>query len=115
MRLDNEGYEKLKGWSQETNLDFSFLVRDAIAKYLDGQPAHQNDTRPTVGPVMPAAAFALTGPYRAWSGDLRAELRNRFLTLLALSHVTAECWPKTKGIREVYVALLSVCHHLGIV
>ena len=105
VRLKNEGYEKLRLRSQETNLDFSFIVRDALGRYLDGES--------TASHVMPAESFKLTGPYRR-GDDLRVELRRRFLDLLALSHVTAEYWSKTKGIREVYVGLLALSHHLDI-
>src|SRR5206468_8233383 len=98
-------YEKLRLRSQETNLDFSFIVRDALGRYLDGES--------TASHVMPAEAFKLTGPYRR-GDDLRVELRKRFLDLLALSHITAEYWSKTKGIREVYAGLLGLCEHLGI-
>jgi len=113
VRLNNEGYARLHGRSQEVRLDISFLVREAIAKYLYAGSGPEAKTS-VASQVMPAEAFKLTGPYRAWCGDLRVELRKRLLTLLALSHVTAEFWSKTKGIRDVYVGLLGLCQHLGI-
>ena len=114
IRVGDEDYEKLRQRCQDATLDLSFLIRDAIGTYLEGGTPAQEAKRTDTGLVMPPEAFALTGPYRAWSGDLRIELKERFLELLALAHTAAEHWPKTKGIREVYVALLSVCQHLGI-
>jgi hypothetical protein len=114
VRLKNEGYEKLSRRSQETNLDFSFIVRDALGRYLDGGSAESGTATPAGSHGMPREAFMLAGPYRAWSGDLRVELRKRILELIAVAHVTAGYWPKTKGIREVYAGLLGLCHHLGI-
>ena len=113
VRLDNEGYAKLQRRSQEAGLDLSFLVREAIGRYLNGTSADPGTATPASGQVMPAEAFRLTGPYRR-GDDLRVELRKRFLDLLALSHVTAEYWSKTKGIREVYAGLLALCQHLRI-
>jgi hypothetical protein len=42
------------------------------------------------------------------------ELRKRFLDLLALSHSTAQNWPKSPGTREVYSGLLGLAQYLGI-
>jgi hypothetical protein len=114
IRLGDEDYERLHMRSQDADLDFSFLVREAITKYLDSASADPSARTPATGLFMPPEAFALEGPYRAWCGDLRVELRKRFLELLALSHVTAEHWSKTSGIREVYAGLLALGAHLGI-
>lgn len=113
IRLGDEAYEKLQKRSQEANLDFSFLIRKAIEGYLEDEDVEQRAIK-VANPVMPDEAFALAGPFRGWSGDLRVELRQRFLELLALAHTTAKNWPKTRGIREVYIALLSAGQHLGI-
>lgn len=113
IRLDNEVYESLQGRSQELGLDRSFLIREAILKYLDGEASDPEAMKSSARHAMPPEAFALTAPFRAWNGDLRTELRKRFLELLALANVTAEHWPKTKGMREVYLGILAVCEHLG--
>ena len=114
IRLDTQAYEKLRAKSQAVDLDLSFLVRDALAKYLDQKAPEAREDRGAGGLVMPDEAFALTGPYRAWSGDLRTELRERFLDLMAIAHSAAQTWPKSAGIREVYAGLLSLAHNLGI-
>jgi len=115
IRLGDDDYEKLQKRGLETSLDISFLVREALSKYLaDGGTAAPEPTPARTGLFMPDQAFALTGPYRAWSGDLRVELRKRFLDLLALAHSTAQTWPRSPGIREVYAGLLALGQHLGI-
>jgi hypothetical protein len=101
IRIDDQSHEKLQNRSQETGLDFSFLVRDALGRYLSDAGTNH---------VMPAEALALTAPYRAWSGDLRAELRKQLLALLALSHTTAGQFPRTPGVREAYIAILEAYH-----
>jgi len=113
IRLGNEDYEKLQKRSQEASLDFSFLVREALGRYFsDAGTADQGAKPAGTGLAMPADAFALTGPYRAWSGDLRTELRKRLREMLALSHATADQYPRTKGVREVYMAVLEAYHQL---
>jgi len=116
IRLGEEDYGKLQKRRQEATLDLSFVVRDALRKYFaDGGTTDREPKAPHAGQVMPAEAFALTPPYRAWSGgDLRTELRKRFLDLLALAHTAAQNWPRTPGIREVYSGLLGLGLHLGI-
>ena len=112
IRLEEQCFEKLQMRSQETNLDFSFLVREAMGRYLDGGTTAQ-EARPTDTGFMPPEAFALTGPYRAWSGDLRQELRKRLLDMLALAYSAADQYPRTKGVREVYQTVLEAYHQLN--
>lgn len=115
IRIDDQSYEKLQRRSQDAGLDFSFLIREAIGRYFsEAGTADQQAQSAGTGQVMPPEAFALTPPYRAWSGDLRAELRKRFLDFLALAHSTAQTWPKSPGIREVYAGLLALAPYLGI-
>jgi len=114
IRIDDQSYEKLQKRSQEVNLDFSFLIREAIGRYFsEAGTADQQAQSAGTGQVMPPEAFALTGPYRAWSGDLRMELKKRLKQMLALSHTTAEHYPRTKGIREVYLAILGAYYQLN--
>ena len=116
IRLGEEDFGRLQKRCQETGLDFSFIVRDALSEYFaDSGTTDQEPKPPRAGQVMPAEAFALTPPYRAWSGgDLRTELRKRLLDLLALAHTATQSWPKTPGVREVYSGLLELGLHLGI-
>src|SRR5437773_2005015 len=114
VRLSNEGYEKLRTRSRDAGFDLSFLVRNAIAKCLDSEVAGAQTGTPPVNRTMPAEAFVLTGPYRAWSGDLRAEVRRQFTQLLAASHTCAQHWPKTPGVRESYAGLLELCSLFGL-
>ena len=114
IRLDDESHENLRKRSQEVGLDVSFLLRQAINKYLEEGAAGQVAKCAAAIPGMPAEAFSLEGDYRAWSGDLRKELRRQFLQLLAVAHTTADHWPRTAGIREVYVGLLELGRYLEI-
>ena len=98
IRLDDEAHERLQKRSESLNLDVSFLARTAINRYLDSGTPAQEPKPDYTNLVMPDEAFSLTPPYRAWSGDLRVELKKRFLDLLALAHSTAQIWPKSPGV-----------------
>jgi len=95
--------------------DVSFVVRQALEAFLNGDAENgEGRSTPCGSHVMPPEAFALTGPYRAWSGDLRVEVRRRFTELLAASHVCAQHWPKAPGVRESYAGLLALAPHFGL-
>ena len=115
IRLSDEDYERLQKRCSETSLDISFLVREALSSYLSQTGITDKPSQPAdTGLVMPDEAFGMTPPYRAFSGDLRAELRKRFLDFLALAHSTAQIWPRSPGVREIYSGLLGLAHYLGI-
>jgi len=116
FRIENGDYERLSGRSRDTGLDCSYLIRRAIAEYLEGEPRARDTKSEHVAPraVLPAEAFALTPPFRGWPGDLRAELKKRYMEMLALASITVAHWPRTKGIREVYDGLLELAHYLDI-
>ena len=114
VRIDVDVDKRLRERCRKAGVDASFMIREALSRFLDRDTAGCHGTMPHKDLVMPPEAFSLTPPYRAWSGDLRVELRKRFLDLLALAYATAEFYPKTAGTREVYMALLEACHHLGI-
>ena len=115
VRLSDDMYEKLRLRSAASDLDVSCLVREAVDRYIAETAVSTHASQGEAGgPVMPAEAFALEGPYRAWPGDLRVELRKRFLQLLAIAHVTILNWPKTQGVREVYAGLLALSKYLNI-
>jgi hypothetical protein len=103
--------EKLHKYSKELNVDISTLVRSAITQYLD----NNSQTLKVIDDAMPPEAFQHTGPFLAWGkGDLRIELKSRLKQLLALAFVCQKHYPKTKGMRDVYLNLLPICRHLGI-
>jgi hypothetical protein len=115
IRIDDQCFEKLQSRCQATGLDTSFVVREAPNRYLSEAGIMNAQAKPSsTGLAMPDEAFSLTPPYRAFSGDLRVELRKQFLKLLALAHSTAQIWPRSPGIREVYAGLLALAHYLGI-
>jgi hypothetical protein len=114
LRIDDQIHEKLMKQCRDLNLDASFVVREALGRYF-------SETGTADSPVlsagakyaMPPEAFALAGPYRAFSGDLRAALKKRLLDMLALAHSTADQYPRTKGVREAYRAILEAYHLLN--
>jgi hypothetical protein len=114
LRLSDEDFGKLQSRCQDTGLDISFIIREALSSHLSGAaPADQGGNPDSTNHAMPPEAFALAGPYRAFSGDLRAELRKQLKVLLALAHSTADQYPRTKGVREAYLAILNAYHQLN--
>ncbi|MBZ5499139.1 MAG: hypothetical protein LAP85_22295 [Acidobacteriia bacterium] len=114
IRLGDEDYAKLQNRCQAMNLDTSFVVKEALGRYFSDSGTTSQEAKPaSTSQVMPAEGFERLGPYRAWSGDLRAELRKRLLEMLALSYATAEQFPRTKGVREVYIAVLDAYYLLN--
>jgi len=115
VRVSGQTRESLKRRCRESGYDVSFVVRQALEAFLNGEAENgEGHGSPNGGHVMPQEAFALTGPYRAWSGDLRVEVRRRFTELLAAAHVCAQHWPKTPGVRESYARLLELCPFFGL-
>ena len=89
-------------------------MRDAIAKYLDGDLADLHTGTPPVKRALPSEAFQLTPPYMAWSGDLRCEAKRLYAQALACAFVCAQHWPKAPGVRESYAGLLALAPHFGL-
>lgn len=115
IRLGDEDYEQLQKRCRETSLDASFMIREALNSYLSKAGTTSKTAQPkNTGLAMPDEAFKMTPPYRAWSGDLRVELRKRFLDFLALAHSTAQTWPRSPGTREVYAGLLELTQYFRI-
>jgi hypothetical protein len=114
LRINDQCFEKLQSRCREAGLDTSFVVRDALGRYFaDSGTMSQEAKLASTGQVMPAEGFERLGPYRAWSGDLRAELRKRLLEMLAISYATVEQFPRTPGVREVYLAVLDAYYQLN--
>ncbi len=113
IRLGEEDFGRLQNRCQETGLDISFVVRDAVGRYFSDASTADDQQPASTAQFMPAEAFSLTGPYRAWSGDLRAQMRKRLVDMLALAHTTADQYPRTKGVREAYLAVLDAYYQLG--
>ena len=115
VRLSGQTCESLKRRCQESGCDSSFVVRQALDGFLEGdEGSGEGRGSPGGVHVIPAEVFALTGPYRAWSGDLRVEVRRQFTQLLAASHTCAQHWPKTQGVREAYAGLLELSPFFGL-
>ena len=108
VRLDQELYEKVQGYCHDATLDYSALVRKALADYLNSDTASQAKVNST----MPSEALRLIGRYQTWGYDLREQFRTRFLELLAMAHATSKRWPRTEWVREVYLGLIQLYQHL---
>jgi hypothetical protein len=108
FRLNPGLYEKLQKHSQDIGLDISAVIRAAVTQYIDSDATSQDKANLS----MPAEALALIGPFQVWGSDIREELRLRFLKMLAMAHVTMGRWPKTKWVKELYMALLPLYQFL---
>ena len=114
FRVPNATYELLQKRCGGMGCDVSFVVRQALEAFLNGDMGNGKGRGSPGGHLMPAEAFAQTGPYRAWSGDLRVEVKRQFTQLLAASHTCAQHWPKTPGVRESHAGLLELCPLFGL-
>jgi hypothetical protein len=109
VRLNPESSERLEKLCQESGNDVSRVVRQALDVFMASKPGMGLINAPPKRLSPPAAIIPLTAPYRAWgNGDARVELRSLFIQLLAVSFALSELYPRTKGPREIYEALLPL-------
>jgi hypothetical protein len=109
LRLNPNLYGRLEKHSQDIGVDLSSVVRAAIANYLSGDPVSKDKAHA----AMPPEALALTGRYQVAGSDLKEKLRENFLQLLAMAHVTSQRWPRAGWVRELYLGLASLYCSLG--
>jgi len=99
---------------QETGSDVSFVIREGLARYLNGEQESAKGQKIPPSTVLPPEIHALTPEFLGFSGDLRAEVKRRFAGLLAAAHVCKEHYPRTPGVREAYAGLLALSAHFGL-
>ena len=99
---------------QETGSDVSFVIREGLARYLSGDQERAEGQKIPPSPVLPPEIHMLTPEFRAYTGDLRAEVKRRFAGLLAAAHVCKEHYPRTPGVREAYAGLLALSVYFGL-
>jgi hypothetical protein len=110
IRLDDSLYEKVQRHCIEAGIDLSFLLRSAIVQHLDSASASKDAAN--VG--MPAEALTRTGKYQVAGSDLKEQLRENFLQLLAAAHVTARRWHREEWVHRLYAGLLPLYQHLEV-
>lgn len=108
VRLDPDLHDRLHQFSQDLGIDLSTVVREAIARHLEGESGSNGGANAG----MPNEALARTGGYLVWGSGLKEKLRESFLDVLAMSYVTSKRWPRTKWVKELHVALLPLYHCL---
>jgi hypothetical protein len=109
VRLPYVQMDRVQEFCEDTGHDISHVVRQALDAFLARKSGTASNSGPPKRLSPPQAIIPLTVPYRAWgNGDARQELRSLFTQLLAASFALKELYPRTKGIREVYEALLPL-------
>jgi hypothetical protein len=109
VRLNDEQSKRLEKLCAETGSDVSQAIRRALDAFLAPKSALEpNDGLPKrLSP--PEEIIPLTTAYLAWAGgDARMELRTFFIKLLTASFALKGLYPRTKGIKEVYEALVPL-------
>jgi hypothetical protein len=103
FRMNPALHEKAQKYCRDAGLDLSTLMREATSQYLDGDTASNEKTNSS----MPAEALARIGRYQIAGSNLKENLRENFLQLLAQAYVTTGRW-QTKWVKELYRALLPL-------
>jgi predicted DNA binding CopG/RHH family protein len=111
IRVSDELHNRIQGTAQALGVDLSTIVRELIERSLESGSDTDAKTTAASLSILPEA-FQYSAPYRAWCGDLRAEFRQRFLSLVAIAHESVQRWPKTPWVRELFLALLPLQKHL---
>jgi hypothetical protein len=109
VRLNDERLERLEKLCRETGIDVSQVVREALDAFFASRSGMESSSGPSRRLSPPAEIIPLTTAYFASAaGNARAELRRLFIQLLAASFALKQLYPRTKGIKEVYEALLPL-------
>jgi hypothetical protein len=109
IRLNDDQSERLTKLCRETGNDVSQVVRQALDAFFAPQSGAGSDSGPPRRLSPPERIIPLTTSYLAYgNGDARKELRALFIQLLAASFALKDLYPRTKGIKEIYEALLPL-------
>lgn len=109
VRLNGDQSESLDRLCRETGSDVSQVVRQALDAFLVPKSGPESSSSPPKRLSPPEEIIPLTTAYLAWAGgDARTELRKFFVQLLTVSFALKGLYPRTKGIKEVYDALLPL-------
>ena len=109
VRLRDDQLARLEKVCGETGKDVSQLVRQALDTFLFSKSDLESNSKPPRRSSPPAGIIPLTTAYLAYgNGDARKELKALFAQLLAISFALKDLYPRTRGIGEVYEALLPL-------
>jgi ribbon-helix-helix CopG family protein len=109
VRLGAGQTGRLEELCRQTGCDISDVVRQALEAFLTCKSSTGPNNAPYPRLSPPAAIIPLTTSYRAYgNGDARKELKELFMQLLAAGFALKELYPRTKGPREIYEALLPL-------
>ena len=114
FRLDPTLAGLLDHRCKQAGTDASFVIREGLARYLNGDQERAEGQKVPPSPVLPPEVHMLTPEFRGFSGDLRAEVKRRFAGLLAAASVCKEHYPRTPGVRETYAGLLALSAYFGL-
>ncbi len=108
FRLDDTLYQKIQIHCHEIGIDLSALIRTAIVQHMGGESASKEITDVKI----PAEALARTAQYQVAGSDLKENLRESFLQILAMAYVTTQRWHRTPWVKQLYQALLPLQQYL---
>jgi hypothetical protein len=109
VRLTAAQKESLEACCRETERNVTDVVRLALDTFHTSKSDQPSIHGPARRLSPPAGIIPLTTRYRAYgNGDARKDLRELFTQLLAASFALKQLYPRTKGIKEIYEALLPL-------
>jgi hypothetical protein len=109
VRLSDDEFRRVKEICCQDGSDVSYVVRQALNAFLTCKPAQGSNHGPPKRSAPPQGIISRTAPYLAWgSGDPRVRLRDLYAETLAASFALKELFPRTKGPKEIYQALLPL-------
>jgi hypothetical protein len=111
IRASSELRNRLEETAKRLGIGLSDVVRELLELGLESGSDTGGKTTAANFAILPEA-FQYSAPYRAWCGDLRIEYKKRFLALVALGHETAQRWPRTEWVRQLFLALLPLQKYL---
>jgi predicted DNA binding CopG/RHH family protein len=108
FRLDPVLLEKVQQYSQNTGIELSMIVRQALTQLLEADVT----SKETANAELPQSALSLTGKYQVWGSDLREELWMQFLRTLAAAYVTTRRWHRDERSHRLYEGLIRLYRKL---
>lgn len=111
VRVNECLHARVRETAKALNIDCSSLIRELLERGLASGSTADGNPSPASLSILPEV-FEFSPSFRAFCGDLRLELRKRFLMLLALGHEASQRWPKTLWVRPLFLGLLPLQKYL---
>ena len=113
FRLPNATYDLLQKRCGGMGCDASFIVRSALKAFLgDDAAVVQGDHQG--GAAIPPEVFSRVGPYLAPVRDVRLQVRDLFIELLAAAWAAQKLFPRSPGTREAFAALAALSRYFKV-